>query len=81
MFLTLRIAGHLDAGWLDWFNGLEMRHREDGSTELYGPVVDQAALHGVLNQARDLGLTLLSVVVEAAEPGETDKPGELKTED
>lgn len=47
-----------------------MRHIEDGSTELYGWVVDQALLHGLLNRARDLGLTLLSVVVEVVNPGE-----------
>lgn len=72
MFLTMRVNGHLDSNWSDWFEGLEMRHIEDGSTELYGWVVDQALLHGLLNQARDLGLTLLSVVLEVDDPGEID---------
>jgi hypothetical protein len=73
MFLTMRVNGHLDSTWSDYFEGLEMRHIEDGSTELYGPVVDQALLHGLLNRARDLGLTLLSVVVEASDSGEPDE--------
>ena len=73
MFLTMRIVGHLDAGWLDWFEGLEMRHFEDGSTEFSGTVVDQAALHGLLNRARDLGMTLLSITVETKTNGRDDK--------
>jgi hypothetical protein len=64
IFLTMQVAGYLDASWLEWFDGLEMRHLQDGKTELFGIVVDQAALHGVLNQARDIGLTILSVTAE-----------------
>ena len=63
MFLNIRIAGHLDARWSAWFEGLQMRHLPDGSTEVSGPVVDQAALYGLMNRARDLGLTLLTVSV------------------
>lgn len=66
MFLTLRIEGHLDPEWADWFEGLEMRHLPDGSTEISGPVVDQTALYGLLNRARDLGLTLLTVSVSTS---------------
>lgn len=64
MFLTMHLAGHLDRRWQDWFEGLEMRHLPDGSTELSGTVGDQAALYGLLNRARDLGLTMLAVSVE-----------------
>ena len=63
MFLKLRIAGHLDPGWSEWFEGMQMRYRPDGSTELTGAVVDQAALYGLLNRARDLGLTMLGVSI------------------
>jgi hypothetical protein len=61
MYLTLRVAGHLDHRWADWFEGLDMHYLPDGSTELSGAVGDQAALYGLLNRARDLGLTMLAV--------------------
>lgn len=61
IFLTLHIAGQLDAGWSDWFEGLEMRYLADGNTEFSGLVLDQSALYGLLNRAGDLGLTLLKV--------------------
>ena len=70
-FLIMRIAGHLDPHWLDWFEGLHMQYLPDGNTELSGSVGDQAALYGLLNRARDLGLTLLSASVETAVPGDT----------
>lgn len=57
----LRIKGHLDPRWAEWFEGLSVTHERDGTTVLCGPVVDQAALHGVLRKVRDLGLILLSV--------------------
>lgn len=57
----IRIKGHLDLNWADDFAGLTLHHLEDGTTLLYGPVVDQAALHGILNRIRDLGLVLLMV--------------------
>jgi hypothetical protein len=73
--LTLRIAGHLQPRWQEWFAGLTMHHLPDGSTELSGRVADQAALYGLLNRARDLGLTLLSVVAETAVvTGQADEP-------
>lgn len=59
IFLTLRVAGHLNPRWAAWFDGLEIRHLPDGTTELCGTIADQAALYGQLNRARDLGLTLL----------------------
>ena len=57
----IRVTGRLDTLWGEWFDGLTLTHREDGTTVLVGPGVDQAALHGFLAQVRDLGLPLLSV--------------------
>ena len=56
-----RVRGHLDDCWSDWLGGLAIQRQEDGTTVLVGPVVDQAALHGVIIRIRDLGLSLLSV--------------------
>jgi hypothetical protein len=58
----IRLKGHLDSQWTDWFDGLTITLEEDGDTLLSGPVVDQAALHGLLKKVRDLGMTLVSVV-------------------
>ena len=55
------IEGILDDQWSDWFDDMEFRFDEHGNTTLTGPVVDQAALHGLLDKVRDLGMTLLSV--------------------
>ena len=57
----IRIDGHLDSAWSDWFNGLYITQENDGTTTLVGPLVDQAALYGLLSRLRDLGATLLSV--------------------
>ena len=57
----LRVKGLLDDHWSAWLGGLAVQRQEDGTTVLVGPVVDQAALHGVINRIRDLGLPLLSV--------------------
>jgi hypothetical protein len=57
----IRLKGHLDARWAGWFEGLTLTRDNDGTTVLRGPVVDQAALHGLLSQVRDLGLPLVSV--------------------
>ncbi len=57
----IRVSGHLDDRWSDWLGGLAIRREEGGTTMLVGPVVDQAALHGVIARIRDLGLPLLSV--------------------
>ncbi len=56
-----RIKGHLGSRWTTWFDGMTLTTRSDGTTVIEGPVVDQAALHGVLSKLRDLGLPLLSV--------------------
>ena len=57
----IRLKGHLEARWVQWFDGLTLTLEENGSTLLSGPLADQAALHGILKKVRDLGLTLLSV--------------------
>jgi hypothetical protein len=80
VLLTMHIAGHLDLHWLDWFEGLDMHHLPDGSTELSGSVVDQTALHGLLNRARDLGLTLLKVSVESAAKEDAGDNREVENE-
>ena len=61
MIYQIRIKGHLDSQWTDWFGGLTVTPGEDGDTLLTGPVVDQAALHGLLKKVRDTGLTLIAV--------------------
>lgn len=58
----IRIKGHLHARWADRFEGMSFTHESDGTTILYGPVVDQAELHGLLRKVRDLGLPLISVI-------------------
>ena len=57
----IRVKGLLDEGWSDWLDGLAIAPQAHGETLLAGPVRDQAALHGLLNKIRDLGLLLLSV--------------------
>ena len=64
----IRLAGHLDQRWSAWFDGLCLTHEADGTTVVRGPVVDQAALHGLLQKVRDLGLPLVSVQHVAADP-------------
>jgi hypothetical protein len=58
----IRIKGHLGRQWTDWFGGLTITLEDSGHTLLTGPVVDQAALHGLLRKVRDLGLPLLAVI-------------------
>jgi len=57
----IRLKGHLDDHWSHWFEGLTLTREDNGETLLTGPVVDQAALHGLLRKVRDLGLPLLSL--------------------
>ena len=63
----IRLKGHLDDRWAEWFEGLTITLEEDGDTLLTGPVIDQAALHGLLKKVRDLGMPLVSV--SPVEPG------------
>jgi len=57
----IRLTGRLDAHWAAWFDGLTVSHESDGTTVISGSIADQAALHGVLQRVRDLGLPLVSV--------------------
>ena len=57
----IRLKGHLDARWAAWFDGLTLSRGSDGTTIIDGPVADQAALYGLLQKTRDLGLPLISV--------------------
>ena len=68
----IRVQGHLDTRWAAWFDGLTLTHGSDGTTIIHGPVADQAALHGVLQKIRDLGLPLISV--HHAAPGHPPAP-------
>jgi len=75
----IRLKGHLDARWADQFEHMSFTHASDGTTILAGPVVDQAALYGLLRKVRDLGLPLLSVV--HIEPKQANGPdGNADTE-
>ena len=68
----IKIKGHLSREWADWFEGLTITLGEDGDTLLTGPVIDQAALYGLLKKMRDLSLTLVSV--SPVESGQADTP-------
>lgn len=57
----IHVEGHLDDRWAAWFDGMRLTNQSDGTTLIEGPVVDQAALHGVLARLADLGVPLLSV--------------------
>jgi hypothetical protein len=70
MIYQIRIKGHLGSQWTDWFEGLTITLEENGETLLTGPVVDDAALHGLLKKVRDLGMPLLSV--HRVEPDQAD---------
>ena len=66
----IRLKGHLDSRWAAWFDGLSLSLESDGTTIIHGPVADQAALHGLLQRVRDVGLPLVSVTLVAP-----DQPG------
>ena len=61
LIYQIRVKSHLGSEWTDWFGGLTITLKENGDTLLTGPVIDQAALHGLLKKVRDLGMLLVSV--------------------
>jgi hypothetical protein len=73
MQYRIRIRGHLDPAWTVWFDELTLTEKDDGTTELVGPLSDQSALYGLLARLRDLGATLL--LVEQL-PGQRSRTGE-----
>jgi len=62
MIYQIRIKGHLGRQWTDWFGGMDITLEDNGDTLLTGPVLDQAALYGVLKKVRDLGMPLISAI-------------------
>jgi hypothetical protein len=66
----IRLRGHLGRHWTAWFEGLTITLEANGDSLLTGPVVDQAALHGLLTKVRDLGLPLISVIEIERQPAE-----------
>ena len=72
----IRVKGILDRRWSDWFDGFTITPQAGGETLLTGPVADQAALHGLLNKIRDIGLFLLSVQREGIEESSRGKSSE-----
>jgi hypothetical protein len=69
---SITVAEHLDESWSTWFDGLTITHNSDGTSTLEGPVRDQSALYGLIDRARDLGLTLLAIE-SSAPPGLADE--------
>ncbi|WP_432875736.1 hypothetical protein ACQPYH_24730 [Kribbella sp. CA-245084] len=67
----IRLQGRIDPRWAAWFDGLTVSARTDGTTVIHGHVADQAALHGLLQRLRDLGLPLLSV--DRVDPDQTQR--------
>ena len=76
----IRIKGHVGRQRMDWFDGLTITLEEDGNTLLTGPVIDQAALHGVLKKVRDLGMPLLSVNSMSPGPQDTSDNNQMPHE-
>ena len=79
-YYKIRIRGHLDESWADWLNGLAIQHEPDGDSLLSGSLPDQAALHGVLNRLRDLGVQLISVNPVEATGTKSDRKNDEGTE-
>ena len=74
----IRIKGQLDHQWTDWFGGLAITLQPNGDTLLSGPIVDQAALHGVLRKVRDLGMPLLSITPRDSQSNGDHHKGEIE---
>ena len=84
MKYKIRIKGHMDTKWADWFDGLQITHEEDGTTTLYGPLLDQAALHSILRKIRDLNMHLISVIqvkLDAEDETKTNSNGGVHIDD
>jgi hypothetical protein len=73
---AIRLKGHPDDRWAEWFEGLTIRLEDNGDTLLTGPVVDQATLHGLLKKVRDLGMPLVSVSHVEPDPATTRGTGQ-----
>lgn len=70
----IRVKGHLGPNWDDWFEGMTFTAEANGDTLMTGPVIDQAALHGLLRKVRDLGLPLLSFLkIESGQDDAVDE--------
>ena len=77
MVYQIRLKGHLGPQWTDWFGDLTITPEDNGDTLLTGPVVDQAALHGLLRKVRDLGMPLVSV--NGVKPDPAERPESKQT--
>jgi hypothetical protein len=79
----IKVQGHLDTKWAEWFYGMTITHEPDGATTLYGPLPDQIVLHSVLDRIRDMNLQLISVnhVVSDQQTGSDDVKGVNQHED
>lgn len=75
-YYEIKLKGHLDPHWSDWFAGLQLIHLEEDETLLSGSLPDQAALHGLLERIRDLNLTLISVTCIAPPTGDVNRDKE-----
>lgn len=65
----IRVKGCLDRHWMEWFRSMSITYTDSGESVLWGPVIDQPALHGMLEKIRDLNLTLISVqMIDRDEP-------------
>ena len=75
-YYEIKVKGHLDPHWSEWFAGLKLTHLEGNESLLSGPLPDQAALHGLLERVRDLNLTLISVTWRgpSSEDSDTEHP-------
>ena len=72
-YCEIRVKGHLDQRWSDWFAGLKVTYLEGNESMLSGPLPDQAALHGMLERIRDLNLALISVTCSGPSTENSDK--------
>ena len=71
-YYRITVRGHLDDQWSAWFDNMTITNQPNGESILWGPLADQAALHGVLIKIRDLGLPLLAVATVALDESQSD---------